>query len=149
MTNLTHIVLTVAVALVAGSVVALISHIRKAIDSRLAASALSLLTAHAGTLVLAAMDEVRTLKAKPGAWTAADAVKVKGRVLDELRALGARDIEVLATLQGLSESSVTVLLDKLVEEQVEVLRVQAKPTSTVNVLAPPVEPTEAEAPAAP
>jgi hypothetical protein len=148
-TNLTHIVLTVAVALVAGSVVALISHIRKAIDSRLAASALSLLTSHAGTLVLAAMDEVRTLKAKPGAWTAADASRVKGRVLDELRALGSRDIEVLATLQGLSESSVTTLLDKLVEEQVEVLRAAGKPSSTVNVLVPPAEPAEAEAPAAP
>lgn len=139
MPNLTHIVLTVAVALVAGSVVTLVAHIRKAIDSRLAASALSLITAHAGTLVLAAMDEVRTLKSKPGSWTAADASRVKGRVLDELRALGARDIEVLATLQGLSESSVTTLLDKLVEEQVEVLRAAGKPSSTVNVLVPTPE----------
>ena len=82
------------------------------------------------------MDEVRTLKSKPGAWTTADASRVKNRVLDELRALGEHDIEALATLHGLSDSSVTTLLDKLVEEQVEVLRSSAKPTSTVNVLVP-------------
>lgn len=149
MTNLTHIVLTVSVALVAGSIVALISHVRKAIESRLVASALSLLTAHAGTLVLAAMDEVRTLKSKPGAWTAADARRVKDRVFEELRSLGARDIEVLSSLGGYSDTTLFTLLDKLVEEQVEVLRAQDKPTSTINVLAPPAEPREAEAPSSP
>lgn len=148
MPDITRLVLTVAAALVAASVIALVAHVRKAIDSRLAASSLALLTAHAGTLVIAAMDEVRSLKSKPGSWTATDASKVKNRVLEELRALGARDIHVLSTLQGLSESSVTTLLDKLVEEQVEVLRASAKPSSTVNVLVPPAEPTEAEAPVA-
>lgn len=134
MPNIIPVVLAVAAVVVASAVVSLISHIRTAINSRLAASSLSLLTAHAGTLVLAAMDEVRTLKSKPGAWTAADASRVKNRVLDELRALGAHDIETLSTLQGLSESSVSTLLDKLVEERVEALRSSAKPTSTVNVL---------------
>ena len=142
-------ILSAASVLIAGSVVALVAHVRREIGSRTASSSLSLLTLYAGTLVLAAMDEVRTLKAKPGAWTAADASRVKGRVLDELRALGARSIASLSSLQGLSESSVTMLLDKLVEEQVEVLRASAKPSSTVNVLVPPAEPTEAEAPAAP
>ena len=144
MPNLISIVLAAAAVVVASAVVALIAHLRTASNSRLAASSLSLLTAHAGTLVLAAMDEVRTLKSKPGAWTAADASRVKNRVLEELRALGAHDIETLSTLQGLSESSVTTLLDKLVEEQVEVLRSSAKPTSTVNVLVPTPE-TEAPA----
>ena len=144
MPNIIPIVLTVAAVVVASAVVSLIAHIRTAINSRLAASSLSLLTAHAGTLVLAAMDEVRTLKSKPGAWTAADASRVKNRVLEELRDLGAQDIETLSTLQGLSESSVTTLLDKLVEEQVEALRSSAKPTSTVNVLVPTPE-TEAPA----
>ena len=137
MSNLTPLVLSLSIAVIASAVVALVAHIRKAIDSRLAANSFALLTSHAGTLVLAAMDEVRTLKAKPGAWTSLDASKVKNRVLEELRTLGARDIEVLATLQGLSESSVTTLLDKLVEEQVEVLRAAGKPSSTVNVLVPP------------
>ncbi len=144
MPNIIPVVLAVAAVVVASAVVSLISHIRTAINSRLAASSLSLLTAHAGTLVLAAMDEVRTLKSKPGAWTAADASRVKNRVLDELRALGAHDIETLSTLQGLSESSVSTLLDKLVEERVEALRSSAKPTSTVNVLVPTPE-TEAPA----
>lgn len=145
MPNLTSLILTAVAAAVASAFVALIVHVRKAIDSHLAASALALLTSHAGTLVLAAMDEVRTLKAKPGAWTAADARRVKTRVLEELRALGAQDIEALATLQGLSDTSVTTLLDRLIEEQVEILRAQAKPESMVNVLVPS---PEAETPAA-
>lgn len=142
-------ILSAASVLIAASVVALVAHVRREIDSRTASSSLSLLTLYAGTLVLAVMDEVRTLKSKPGAWTAADASRVKGRVLDELRALGARSIASLSSLQGLSESSVTMLLDKLVEEQVELLRAAGKPSSTVNVLVPPAEPAEAEAPAAP
>lgn len=145
MSNTLSYIFAAASILIAGAVVTLVSHVRKAIDSRIVASALSLLTTHAGTLVLAAMDEVRTLKSNPGAWTAADASRVKGRVLEELRTLGARDIEVLSDLGGYSDTSLVTLLDKLVEEQVEVLRAQAKPTSTVNVLVPPAD---TEAPAA-
>ena len=138
-------ILSAASVLIAGSVVALVAHVRREIDSRTASSSLSLLTLYAGTLVLAAMDEVRTLKAKPGAWTAADASRVKNRVLDELRALGAHDIQTLTSVQGLTEVSVSNLLDKLIEEQVEILRAQAKPASMVNVLVPS---PEAETPAA-
>jgi hypothetical protein len=114
--------------------------IRAKVRSDLAAGALSLLTALAGTLVQSVADEVRAAKSKPGEWTPEEATKIKERVLSDLRTFGKGAIGQVAHLQGLSADSVTSLLDHLVEQQVEALRARAASPASVNVLVPSIVP---------
>jgi hypothetical protein len=136
--NLTSIILSIAATVAVSAVLALVTYVRQTVQSRLAGDALALLASLAGTLVLAAMEEVRDLKdpTKPGTWTPEEAARVKGKVMSELRTFGAALIVQLKDLHGLSEESVLSLLDRLVEEQVESLRTKTSPSATVNVLTP-------------
>lgn len=138
MPNLTSIILSIAATVAVSAVLALVTYVRQTVQSRLAGDALALLASLAGTLVLAAMEEVRDLKdpTKPGTWTPEEAARVKGKVMSELRTFGAELIVQLKDLHGLSEESVLSLLDRLVEEQVESLRTKTSPSATVNVLTP-------------
>ena len=138
MPNLTSIILSIAATVAVSAVLALVTYVRQTVQSRLAGDALALLASLAGTLVLAAMEEVRDLKdpTKPGTWTPEEAARVKGKVMSELRTFGAALIVQLKDLHGLSEESVLSLLDRLVEEQVESLRTKTSPSATVNVLTP-------------
>jgi hypothetical protein len=139
MSNIMPLVVSIAVAVVAAGVLALVPHIGTVVKNHIAASSLKFLTITAGKLVMAAMEEVRNLKdpTKPGTWGPEEAGRIKARVLSELRSLGGKALEEFKDLNGLSVASVEILLDTLVEEQVEGMREYRKVPSDIP---PPVKP---------
>lgn len=147
---LSTLVSYLAVSLVAFAFFALVVYVQQHVQSKRVANALSLLTSLAGTLATAVADEVRTLKdpTKPGTWTSDDKAKIKARVLNDLKAFGGSAIEQFKQLNGVSTDSMDALLDRLVEQQVEVLRTKAAPMLAVLApMEPPALPAPKEAPA--
>jgi hypothetical protein len=130
-------------AAIVWAVLQVVPVIRSKVRSEIAAGALSLLTALAGTLVQSVADEVRTLKGKPGEWTPDEAKKIKARVVDELRTFGRGALSQISDLQGLSKDALSDLLDRLVEQQVDSLRARASSPASVNVLVPSIVPPSA------
>ena len=128
MSNLQAMMFSSLIAVIASAIVVLVVYIRRTTNSKVVGDAMSLLTALAGTLVLSAADEVRNLKdpLQPGQWTQEEAKRIKDRVMADLQKFGANTITQLKDLNSLSKDDVAVLLDRLVEQQVEVLRLQAK-----------------------
>jgi len=127
--SINTILMSLVAAFIGAVFLALVMYIQRNVNSKAAAQALSLITALAGSLVLSAADEVRTLKdpTKPGAWTPEEKARIKGRVLTDLKAFGADSIVQFKGLNGVTPESMEALLDRLVEQQVEVLRSKSKP----------------------
>lgn len=124
--NFQTVVFALLSSILVGAVLAGVSYVRRTAKSKLAGNSLALLTALAGTMVMSAADEVRNLKdpMQPGEWTPEEAKRVKDRVLADVRKFGAGALEQIKALNGWSAEEVTMLLDRLVEQQVELLRLR-------------------------
>lgn len=149
MTNIQSIIISAGITLFVAAVIVLVAYIGRVVKSHIAASALEFLSVTAGSLVAAAMEEVRNLKdpLKPGSWTPQEAGRIKAAVLAKLRSLGGYAIQQLQKMQGLTVESVETLLDSLIEEQVEALRQvnDMTPPTTINV-SPSPSPAPSSAP---
>lgn len=141
--QLAPLVAQLFVAILSAATVAALGWIRQRVRSRIAADALSLLTATAATLVAGAAEEVRTLKdpLQPGSWDQATAQRLRDRVVRDLRTLGAGALGDLKRTQGLDAEAVHRLLTQTVEAQVEALR-RGAPVSAQLLAAEPARTTD-------
>lgn len=136
---------------------------RKRIRDQRVAEALAFLTTLTAQAVMAAAEEVRTLKDpfKPGAWTDAEKRRIRDGVIARVRDSGGRAVAtVKRELAGGNDANLFDLLRDLTESQVEELRtkgltpaagVAVARTTVVNVTeAPPPgdRPTSVPAPPA-
>ena len=140
------LLLKAAATILTALCVAAVNLLRKRIRDKRVAEAFAFVTTLTAQAVLAAAQEVRTLKdpLKPGAWTDADKRRVRDGVTAKVRANGGPAVALVKReLAGNSDADLFDVLRDLTEAQVEDLRAKGlTPAAGVAVARTVVNVTE-------
>lgn len=122
------LLLKAVATILAALTVAVVNALRKRIRDKRVAEAFAFLTTLTAQAVMAAAEEVRTLKdpTKPGSWTDAEKRRVRDGVVAKVCAIGGPAVDVVKReLAGGNDGHLFDLLRDLTEAQVEDLRAKS------------------------